>query len=77
MVSVKNLNLQQNWTSVKTIVRPKDGESSFGIALNQGPAYGRSAPMLGQYGRVITDTLVLRMVDDLHGDELGTVGHHI
>jgi hypothetical protein len=49
MVSVKNLYLQQNWTSVKTIVRPKDGESSFGIALNQGPAYGRSAPMLGQY----------------------------
>jgi hypothetical protein len=26
---------------------------------------------------VITDALVLRVIDDLHGDELRAVGHHV
>ena len=33
--------------------------------------------MPGQDGGVVDDGAVLRVVDDVHGNELGTEGHHI
>ena len=63
-------HLEQNWTSIQTVIRPEDAETSVGVALNQGPTYGRGTPVPGQQRRVVTNALVRGVVDHLHWDEL-------
>lgn len=41
------------------------------------PVDGRRSPVQRQDGRVVNDGAVLRVVDDIHGDELGAEGHHV
>lgn len=41
------------------------------------PVDGRSSPVAGQQGGVVDDGAVLRVVDHLHGDELGAEGQDV
>ena len=45
--------------------------------LETSPVNGRCSPVLGQDGGVIDDGAMFRIVDDIHGNELGTEGQHI
>lgn len=45
--------------------------------LSGSPIDGRGPPVQRQDGRVVDDGAVLRVVDDLHGDELGAEGHDV
>lgn len=41
------------------------------------PVDGRRSSVQRQDGRVVNDGAVLRVIDDIHGDELGAEGHHV
>jgi len=41
------------------------------------PAYGARSSVPGQQGRVITYASMARVIDNLHGDELGAKGKDI
>lgn len=52
-----------------------DSERKQGSSCS--PVDGRRSPVQRQDGRVVNDGAVLRVFDDIHGDELGAEGHHV